>query len=126
VTPQEIRNVLAEVRYKRGYELICRPLEHAKTSVDFDRYYLQVSASIPFPAPMRGSRILKGGKWVLSEHMTPSELVQKAFQAFLAFEEHEVREHFTYKGQRVLGPHNDLDRMADLMASGELTTSERK
>lgn len=125
MTPQEIRNVLAEVRYKRGYELICRPVESDKGAWE-PRHYLQVSASIPFPAPMRGSRILRGGKWMLSEHMTPSELVQKAFMAFLAFEEHEAREHFTYKGQRVLGPHNDLDRMADLMASGELTTSERK
>jgi len=68
---------------------------------------------------------MKGGKHLLSPHMTASELVQCAFKAFLAFEEHECREHFTYKGQLVLGPHNDLDKVAELLALGELKESVR-
>jgi hypothetical protein len=122
MTPQEIRDVLADIKYKHGYVIACRPLDDTLEK----RYFLQVSASLPFGPPMRGSRILRGGKFVLSKHMTKSELVQKAFQAFLAFEEHECREHFTYKGQQVLGPHNDLDKMAELLASGELKESVRE
>jgi hypothetical protein len=44
-------------------------------------------------------------KWFLSEHMTESELVQTAFAAALAAEEHECREFFSYQGCRLFQPH---------------------
>lgn len=45
---------------------------------------------------------LQGGrKWYISSHATKSEVVQTAFKACLTAEEHEVREYFTYKGQRI-------------------------
>ena len=130
MTPQEMRNVLADIKYKHGYTLILRPFlpnGFMATYVpsDSDRYYLQVSASIPFPPPTRGSKIWKGRKWALSSHMTKSELVLTAFKAFLTFEEHECREAFTYKGQKVCGPHIDMDKLATELANGWISTEER-
>jgi hypothetical protein len=50
-------------------------------------------------------------KWMLSEHMTKSEVVLTAWKAVQAAVEHEAREKFLYKGRRVFGPHIDLDAM---------------
>ena len=44
-------------------------------------------------------------KWLLSEHMTVSEIVQTAFKMILTAEEHEVREKFKYKNQAIFGPY---------------------
>lgn len=50
-------------------------------------------------------------KWLLSEHMTKSEVVATAFKAALSAEEHECREAFTYKGVTVYGPHASVDSL---------------
>ena len=55
-----------------------------------------------------------GRKWRISPRMTRSELVQTAFQAVIAAEEHETREMFRYRGQAVFGPHFDLERLVEL------------
>lgn len=55
-----------------------------------------------------------GRKWYLSPHMTRSEVVATAFKAILTAEEHEVREHFKYKGAAVFGPHFNVERLVEL------------
>ena len=48
--------------------------------------------------------------------MTPSELVQTALKCVLTSLEHEAREHFTYRGAAIFGPHFDVEalvRIAD-------------
>lgn len=50
--------------------------------------------------------IQHGRKWLVSRHATPSELVQTVFKAILTSTEHQTREHFTYRGARVFGPHS--------------------
>lgn len=50
-----------------------------------------------------------GRKWRLSYHMTRSEVVQTALKAVLTAMEHEVRETFMWRGQRIFGPHLDID-----------------
>ena len=57
-----------------------------------------------------------GRKWFLSEHMTDSEFVATVFKACLTWEEHECREHFFYCGQRVFGPHLNVNVLAYLLA----------
>ncbi len=42
---------------------------------------------------------------IYTPHMTESELVQTAFAAALAAEEHECREFFQYQGKRPFQPH---------------------
>lgn len=59
-------------------------------------------------------------KWLLSPHMTRSEIVQTAFKCVLTAVEHEAREGFRYRGQCIFGPHFDVEalvalRKADLL-----------
>lgn len=55
----------------------------------------------------------KGRKFYCSSHMTKSELVQTMLMAILAFEEHEAREAFYFKGQRIFGPHINIDALGE-------------
>jgi hypothetical protein len=56
----------------------------------------------------------RGRKWMLSEHMTDGEIVQTAFMAVLAAQEHEAREQFKYRGAAILDPHYDIERLVAL------------
>ena len=67
-----------------------------------------------------------GRKWRLSPHMTRSEIVQTAFMAVLTWEEHECRERFKYKGQRVFGPHFNVEALAKLCEQGQLDIRDEK
>lgn len=57
-------------------------------------------------------------KWLLSEHMTNSELVQTALKCVLTSIEHEAREQFEYMGAPVFGPHFDVDELVVLCSFG--------
>jgi hypothetical protein len=53
-------------------------------------------------------------KWIVSPHMTKSELVQTAFKMCLTSMEHRAREHFRYKGKAIFGPHFDVDALHEI------------
>lgn len=53
-------------------------------------------------------------KWLLSEHMVKSELIQTAFKCYLTSLEHRAREHFLYRGRRIFGPHFDVDSLWEI------------
>lgn len=57
-------------------------------------------------------------KWLLSENMTDSEIVQTAFKLCLTSMEHRAREHFKYRGARIFGPHFDVDDLHRLCTDG--------
>jgi hypothetical protein len=57
-------------------------------------------------------------KWLLSPYMTNSEIVQTAFKCILTSMEHRAREHFQYKGQRIFGPHFDVEDLVVLCRDG--------
>jgi hypothetical protein len=61
----------------------------------------------------------QGRKWLISRHATPSEFVQTCFKAVLTSMEHQAREHFTYRGARVFGPHFDVDQLVALCRTPE-------
>ena len=63
-----------------------------------------------------------GRKWYVSKHATKSEIVQTAFAAALACEEHECRERFTYNGVKVFHPHHDIDALAGVADEVEVRT----
>lgn len=63
-------------------------------------------------------------KWQLSYHMVPSEVVRTAYKAVLAAMEHEVDEHFRYKGKLIYNPHIDLDQVADWMSLEKISVRE--
>ena len=69
--------------------------------------YMQVSAVLPDPVTGDVSQH-RGAKLLVSKYSTESELVQKALGAILAFEEHEIREKFRYRGVALFNPHIDV------------------
>ncbi len=101
----DVRLVLHEVRYKDGWKFRVEPLG--------DGFFLQcVFAAPDNDAPGSVPTEQHGRKWYVSPHMTVSELVQTAFLAVKIAEEHELRELFTYRGQRVFGPHFNVNSLA--------------
>jgi hypothetical protein len=55
-------------------------------------------------------------KWVLSPHMTNSEIVQTVFKLCLTSVEHRARESFKYRGKRIFGPHFDVDALCEIVS----------
>lgn len=98
--------VAEEITFKPGYRLLC---ERDKKDPE-GRLYYQVECERPdvFTGEMGTG---KGGKLYLSPHMNVSELVRKAFQLFMAYEEHETREWFKWRGRAVCGPHIDMEAL---------------
>jgi hypothetical protein len=74
-------------------------------------YYLRVGFK-------HGDELWHGRKWLLSPHMTDSEIVQTAFLAVKTAEEHETREQFTYLDAAVFGPHLDVDVLFEIAEGG--------
>lgn len=62
--------------------------------------------------------VWRSRKWLLSPHMTTSELVQTAFKAVLTAVEHEARERFRYRGRTVFCPHFDVEALVTLCDAG--------
>src|SRR4051812_18073238 len=67
-----------------------------RVHMDGERPYLQVGfwdfdAELP-PAEQACKTYQKGRKWMLSPHMTKSEVIQTAFKAIMTALEHETRE----------------------------------
>ena len=92
---EQINNVLKFVRYK-SWDIYTDPDDK------FAHLYVSFTSD---------GEVLKGRKWMLSPHMTKSEVVQTAFLAVKTAEEHEMREKFTYCGRPIFGPHQDVDTL---------------
>lgn len=90
-----------DVTYKPGYRLL---LEEDSSG----RWFFQVVNTESVCAVTGRRQVDKGGKAYLSPHATRSELVQTAFGLFKAYEEHETREFFRWRGKQVYGPHMDV------------------
>lgn len=99
--------VVAQIRYK-NWQFLIAP----------DESYLQVRFLTADDGPWSGR------KWRLSKHMTRSEIVQTAFMAALACEEHECRETFKYREQAVFGPHFNVEALVKLCEQGQLEVRE--
>lgn len=98
-----MNNVLAEyllldVEFKRDHE-------DWKFLIHADPFCLQIVIGL------EDGTELECRKWLLSDDMTEGELVQTAFMAVLAAQEHEAREFFKWKGRAVFGPHTDIENL---------------
>ena len=62
----------------------------------------------------------RGGRRYVQEHWTASDLIRNIYGAFLAYEEHEVREFFRYEGEKIFSPHMDLVELAEQMMAGRI------
>jgi hypothetical protein len=81
---------------------------------DGDRPYIQVAFD---EQCIDTGRIVeqRGRKWMLSPHMTDSEVVQTAFAAVLMALEHEAREVFQYRERNIYAPHFDVEALVQLV-----------
>jgi hypothetical protein len=86
-------------------------------------YYLQIECQGAADNVTTEPTSWKGRKWLLSMHMTDSEVVTTAFKATLTAIEHETREQFKYMGQSIFDPHYDVRQLVALRsAAGCLDT----
>ena len=111
MTAERIRDWLRDVRYPRTRFLVGGRLDTAQTTylqIEVDRYDNDTGE------PTRW----KGRKWRLSPHMTKSEVIATALKAVLTALEHEAREQFTYRGERIYSPHYDVDQLVALRRTG--------
>lgn len=75
---------------------------------DRGHFYLQVEADDGVCNVSGKPVTWKGRKWLLSPHMTDSEIVQTALKAVLTAAEHEIREQFLFQDKAIFDPHYDL------------------
>lgn len=107
LTFEDIKHIVAEIRYKDwNFDVI----EGPNTFYDWPSNPL---LRVRFRDPITGNT-QKGRKWVISYHMTKSEVVLTAFKAVITAEEHEARELFRYRGSKIFNPHIDVDKMVEL------------
>lgn len=99
--------ICRRIKYK-SLLIEVRPESNCKPALQ----YLQVTG-------VTGGRRWAGRKWRLSEHMTKGEIIQTAFMACMAWEEHECREAFKYKGCAVFGPHFNVESLVRLCEQGQ-------
>lgn len=114
---EHVSSILEHVSYKPGWNV-------SVGVEDNGRLWLQVRFDVLDVVTGEPEK-QRGRKWFLSPYMTVSEVVSTAFKAFLTAEEHECREAFSYRGQRVLGPHMNLEHVAQLLECGLLPDDRR-
>jgi Nucleoside 2-deoxyribosyltransferase like len=100
----EVRAVLAEVSY-RDFEL--------SVEARGGGYELRLRRTEP-DADTGAAAAQAGRRWPIERTATRGEIVQTALKAALTWEEHAAREGFRYQGERVFGPHLDVDALAAL------------
>ena len=105
---EQITEILCDVRYP-GFEWHIRGDFADGRHVTLHASFLAVDNDMPI-----GKIEHKTRKWLLSRHMTKSEIVQTALKCVLTAIEHEARERFTYRGERVFGPHISIDELLRL------------
>lgn len=106
----EVQDIVGRITYRPDTYRFIVEVDKADPG---GRVYVQIEHDRPdaFTGEMGVGR---GGKSYLSPHMTVSEIVRRCLGLALAYEEHEVREFFRYKGAQVFGPHIDVDALAEV------------
>lgn len=105
-----VKQVVARVNYRPDSYRFIVAIDQADPA---GRVYIQLEHDRP-DAFTGAAGVGRGGKSYLSPHMTVSEIVRRMLGMALAYEEHEVREFFQYKGKRVFGPHIDVEALVEV------------
>lgn len=108
LTVDQISKILNEVRYP-GFTWHVRGDFGTVDQVTLHATFTADDAVEPGTRGVQTTR-----KWLLSRHMVPGEVVQTALKCVLTAIEHEAREHFTYRGECVFGPHFSIDELVRL------------
>lgn len=104
MTPDEVWAAIRDIRYKAW------TFVHHRSSGIGDRSYIQVRFCTVDSVTGK-DYVAHGRKWLISPHMTKSEVVLTVFKAIMTAEEHEIRESFKYRGHAIFNPHIDVDAL---------------
>lgn len=83
-----------------------------------DRFLFQVVYDEPDVDAPEGSLPVeqRGRKWYISPYSTETEIVRTVYKALLTSLEHQLGEHFKYKGLQVYSPHLSVESRLDACA----------
>lgn len=109
----DAQTILSAIRFP-GYRFEI----YGNFDAEVSHTYLQAVFHAPDNTAPGNTTEQRTRKWILSPHMTRSELVQTAFKCVLSSLEHEAREQFTYKGERLFSPHYDVEDLVRLCRLG--------
>lgn len=110
LTKADVEAIVAELSYKPKFSF--------RVEEDGDKRFIQVCEDA-ICNRTRKPYDSKGRKWIWSPWMVKSEIVSTCFMACMAYEEHETRENFKYKGESIYDPHYAVDALWELRRSGE-------
>lgn len=102
---EDIEEILSKIEYRDW-----------TFTVHIDKGYGHLYLQLHFPSEDSYSgepSIVNSRKWLLSNFMTKSEVVQTALKAVLTSVEHEARENFRYQNKAIFGPHFDVDALVE-------------
>ena len=109
-TFDEIQEVIGAITFKEGWSFRVESLDGN------GHYFLQVCVdeTAPEARDVQTGEVAawRGGKWLISQHMTRNEIVRTAHKAVVSAMMHELDEQFRYRGRAIFNPHLDPDRMA--------------
>lgn len=112
MTFEEVQKFIARnITYKPGWEFA---IKRKKTKgKEVDAFYLQIQfdAADNFSGKVERQYCRK---WLLSEWMTPTEIVRTAWLAVQQAEKHEMEETFRLNGRDIFNSHIDVAGLCDL------------
>lgn len=109
LTDQQIFDILYDIKF-RDWDIVLRWDEPFENQDGRSRPYIQVQFDAPDAVTGEVGR-QHCRKWMLSPHMTATEIVRTALKAILAAVEHEALEDFKYKGVAIHNPHTDVESL---------------
>jgi hypothetical protein len=118
----EIQRIVSNIEYKDWEFYIGFTDGPVTTEGEIHTLHCQMYLQVRFKSTdsLGESHVAHGRKWLLSHHMTKSELVGTALKAALTAEEHEARRCFRYNGKPIYNPHIDVDALAAVCDSIEV------
>ena len=102
---ERLRRITKGVAYKEGFTLVL--------ARDNNGWYLQIRCKRP-DIVTKQPGVGKSPKAYVDPTMSDSQIVRRIFAMFLAYEEHECREWFTYGGKRIFGPHISIEALSEV------------
>ncbi len=116
-----VHEIVKQITYKDGWFIDAyQTVVHR--SGEFEPYEGEIFLQVYFEAKDAETGKIseqRGRKWLVSRHMTKSEIVLTALKAILTAEEHEARELFRYKDVAIFHPHLDVDVMVENAKHGQ-------
>lgn len=118
MTFRDIVEIVENITYKKGWTILVNADGLEK------RPYLQVEFDGE-DAETGNVEKQRCRKWMLSYHMTTTEIVYTALKAIQAAEDHETREFFKYKTVRVANPHFSVEDIVEMVNQKKLNEESR-